>query len=321
MADIIIYGATPAGAQARAAHEAAGDRVLGFVDHDGSRVGTTFDGLTVVPSAALLDVAFDRVHIASADAAATLTFLLKLGVPLAKLEPASAAGQEPPDSRPTAIIYGAKLEALRTLAYVERDYRVLCFCDGDAAMHGKRLAGRFVIAPADLCVLKCDRVFLGVPGTYAALHDLLWHWNVPLEKMDVVPESVLCPQSAAASAGAQVRYIIFGAGASAEQLFKRLSQTADVVAFVDNSTAKHGTTFCGRTVYPPTSLETLVYDRIAIGSMFAAEIYQQLSALGIDSRSIEIPDPAAPVRAPAQASSRSSGRRGWWAFWRRSPAW
>jgi FlaA1/EpsC-like NDP-sugar epimerase len=301
MADVIVFGATSAGAQLKGS-VAPPDRVVCFVETDRSMVGTSFEGCPVVPPAALCSLAFDRVLIGAADAAGTLAFLLKLGVPLDKIgfpEAVAAAS----DARPTAVIYGSRLEAIRTLQHVERDYRVLCFCDPDASAQGKRVAGRLVIAPADLCVLRFDKVFVGVAETYKAVHDLLWYWKVPIEKMDAAPESVLFPPHAARSHG-RVRAVIFGAGASGERAFTHLRTTQAIVGFVDNSPSKQGTTFCGLPVHAPAALASLEYDRIVVGSMFAAEIMEQLASLGVDASKFVLLDPAVMSAAPPAAAMR-----------------
>lgn len=291
MADLVIYGATPAGARLLADRRAS-ERVLCFVDHDRQKAGTIFEGLNVVAPAALLDLTFDRLLVATTDVAGTLTFLIRLGIPIDKVEAADVR-QGPVDARPTAVIYGSRLEALRTFQHIANSYNVLCFCDPDPARLGKRMADRFVVAPADLCALSFDRVFLGVKETHDALHNLLWHWSVPLDRMDVVPESVLTPPERPSTSDRQ-RYVIFGAGSSGEAQYRRLSPIGEVIAFVDNSTAKHGTEFCGRPVVAPLALATLEYDQVVIGSMFAAEILNQLVALGVDTRRIVIPDAAVP---------------------------
>jgi hypothetical protein len=300
MADLIIFGATPSGAQLKASLP-AGDRVLCFADFDREKCGTTFEGCNVVQPAALVELTFDRLLIATTDPAGTLTFLLKLGIPLDKIDAGSRLPPASDDRRPAAVIYGSRLEALRTLQHVEPRYRVLCFCDADPAMQGRRVADRFVIAPADLCTLRFDRIFIGVPHTYEAVHALLWHWGVAIDRMDVAPESVLFPPAAARSSD-RPRTVIFGAGSSGEQTLRRVGGDCDVIGFIDNSPSKQGTSVCGLPVHAATALATLDYDRVIIGSMYVAEIMSQLATLGVDSRKIALPDQAivhAPARQPA----------------------
>lgn len=310
MADFVIFGANTAGAKKCDELSRAG-RVLCFTDFDRAKIGTTFHGWPVVHPASLLDLRFDRIALTLADAAGALSFLLRLGVALERIEtaPEGAACLEVADMRPSAIIFGARIAGLRTLRHVDARFRVLCFCDGDTGLQGRQLAGRLVVAPADLCVLRYDRIFIGTAETYRAVHDLLWYWNVPIEKMDVVPESILLPP-APPLAGGRPRYIIFGAGSSGERVFRHLSGTAEIVAFVDNNHARHGAEFCGRPVRAPDELATLEYDRIVIGSMYVAEILGQLTMLGVDTARIVMLDPE--IVLGHHSDAKGSG-----GFWRR----
>jgi hypothetical protein len=308
MADIVIFGATPAGAQLKASI-GDGDRVLCFADYDRAKAGTTFEDCHVVHPAALLELTFDRVMMATNDHASTLTFLLKLGIPLHQIEGLRRSGSAAAETRPAAVIYGSRMEALRTFQYVEKSHHVSCFCDPDAAMQGRQVAGRFVVAPGDLCVLRFDRIFIGVSETYKAVHDLLWHWNVPIEKMDVVPDSVLLPP-ALPHGSERPRCVIVGAGSSGERAFQQLRTTNDIVAFFDNNPAKHGTTFCGRPVHSLAALASFEFDRVVIGSMFAGEIMSQLTTLGVDSARIVLLDQMVALGARSATASRPP-------FWRR----
>lgn len=307
MADIVIFGADAAGAR-RCDELAVSDRVRCFADFDPAKAGTVFHGRPVIAAGSLRDVAFDRVVLTATDPGGTLAFLLRLGIELERIEPA-AHGKPPSaatDPRPVAVVYGARIHGLRTLQHVAAKYRVLCFCDPDPSLQGRTVAGRLVVAPADLRALRYERLFLGVAETYQALHELLWQHGVPLEKMDVVPESVLVPPEPTIR-GARARYVVFGAGSSGERVFRHLAAQGEVVGFVDNSRAKHGTEFCGRPVHAPEALAGLDYDRVVIGSMYTAEILGQLLELGIDAGRILVLDPGIVLGTAA-------GRRRWWSF-------
>ena len=186
------------------------------------------------------------------------------------------------------------------------DLRVVAFADNHPDRQGRTVVGRFVVSPADLRTLRYDRVFLGVAETYKDLHELLWQHGVPIEKMDVVPSRCCCRRSRR-SGGARPRYVVFGAGSSGERVFRYLTSSGEVVAFVDNSPAKHGTEFCGRPVHAPEALAGLDYDRVAIGSMYTAEILGQLIELGIETGRIVVLDSAI-ILGTAPATKR----RAWW---------
>lgn len=300
MPDVVIYGAGAAGATCRASLGPE-VRVLCFADHEPARIGHEFDGLQVVHPSSLLHFSFDRVLLAEKDRAAALTFLLKLGVPLDKIDGSTPPVAQDTTPRPVAVVYGTGIEALRTLQYIEPQYTVACFCDPNPAMHGRHVAGRFVLAPSDLTLVPYDTVFIGSVDTYRAVHELLWQLRIPLEKMDVIPEHLLI-RDAPAPPAARPRCVIFGAGASGQQVAQHLKSGHDIVAFVDNSPAKHGTTFCGRPVMPPAALSAIEHDRIVVASMFASEIFLQLSSMGFDNGNIVVVDPATIGSRPAPAA-------------------
>ena len=312
MADIVVFGADSAGAK-RCDELARTDRVICFADFDRAKVGTTFHGRPVVAAPSLLDLPFDRVALTTQDPAGTLSFLLRLGIPLARIEAVGGGATEAAggDPRPTAVIFGARIHGIRTMHHIKARFRVVCFCDSDPALQGRRIAGLFVVAPADLRTLSYDRIFLGVAETYKVLHELLWQWGVPIEKMDVVPESVLLPPEPAIR-GARPRYVVFGAGSSGERVFRHLAAQGEVVGFVDNSRAKHGTEFCGRPVHAPEALAGLDYDRVVIGSMYTAEILGQLMELGIDTGRIVVLDSAIVL-----GTALETMKRVWWRLFRR----
>jgi hypothetical protein len=299
--DYVIFGTTSFGEQLRASL-GPDDRALCFATDDRTKVATRFGGLNVVHPAWLLEISFDRVLVATDDRTAALTFLLRLGIPIEKIDAAVApSAPQHADPRPTAVIYGSGIEALRTLQHLKDSYRVLCFCDPNGGMHGKRVAGHWVLPPADLRVLAFDRIFIGVSDTYRAVHDLLWGWSVPIERMDVVPEHVLLKSSSIPTLD-HPRCVIFGAGSAGEQAFAHVPQGHEVIAFIDNNPARHGTEFCGRRVYGPETLRALEYDRLVIASAYSREILTQLSAMGLDRGEIQVWGQGAPPEQKPQAS-------------------
>ena len=284
----IIYGANRSGAELCSKLTATG-RVICYVDHDRDKIGREFDGLPVLAPGSLVDLEFERIALPQTDPGGALSFLLRLGIPLDKIIVAGNEGAVSEDSiQPRIVIFGCGMGALRTKEFLEPEHQILCFCESDPAWHGKRLARRFVISPADLPAISFDKIFLGVSDTHRALHELLWSWNVPIEKIDVAPEEVLVDRHESPASG-RLRYVIFGAGMAGERVFAQLKRDAEIIAFVDNSTDKVGTEKCGRPVISPDSLSSMDYDRVAIGSMYVASILEQLHSMGIATSRVWIP--------------------------------
>lgn len=85
-----------------------------------------------------------------------------------------------------------------------------------------------------------------------------------------------------------VRCVVFGAGSAGERLIDALPAGYEVVAFVDNSAAKHGTTLRGRPVLRPEQLSGLHPERVLIASMYADAIHQQLLDMGVAGATIAV---------------------------------
>ena len=284
----IIYGANRSGVELRSKLTKA-DRVVCYVDHDRDKIGREFDGLPVLAPSSLMDLEFERIALSQADPGGALSLLLRLGIPLDKILVPGIEGLVSKDSLlPRIVIFGCGMGALRTKEFLEPEHEILCFCESDSAWHGKQLARRFVISPADLSAISFDKIYLGVSDTHRALHELLWSWNVPIEKIDVAPEDVLSDRLESSGSG-RLRYVIFGAGMAGERVFAQLKHDADIIAFVDNSTEKVGTEKCGRPVVAPDTLPSMDYDRVAVGSMYVASILEQLHSMGIACSRVWIP--------------------------------
>lgn len=77
------------------------------------------------------------------------------------------------------------------------------------------------------------------------------------------------------------RVAIWGTGACARELLPLLSQTLEIVAFVDNCQARSGQLLEGSLIVAPASLTILGYDRLIIASEAVAAISADLASLGL----------------------------------------
>lgn len=84
--------------------------------------------------------------------------------------------------------------------------------------------------------------------------------------------------------------IVFGAGEAGRRALACLRREPawDVVAFTDNATQRHGTTFEGLPVIPPGSLRTAAVDRVVVASDSMQQILPQLRALGMNPSCIDV---------------------------------
>ncbi|MDQ7834305.1 MAG: class I SAM-dependent methyltransferase [Humidesulfovibrio sp.] len=87
------------------------------------------------------------------------------------------------------------------------------------------------------------------------------------------------------------RLLIWGTGGQAGMIMSQFPHaTHDVVAFVDNNSARQGSQFHGKPVISPEAAAALSpgadFDQIAIASAFFAEIRQQALSLGIPAERI-----------------------------------
>jgi len=99
----------------------------------------------------------------------------------------------------------------------------------------------------------------------------------------------------------QERVILFGAGHIARSYIMGLRNDVEIVAVADNDKNKHGTFICGHKVVPAEDIIHYSFDRIVItlndrlgqdttneGSRNVENIYEQLTALGIDGMKISL---------------------------------
>jgi hypothetical protein len=84
--------------------------------------------------------------------------------------------------------------------------------------------------------------------------------------------------------------IVFGAGEAGRRALACLRRDGgwDVLAFADNATDRHGTTFEDLPVVAPASLIELGAERVVVASQAAAQIVPQLRALGIRQDQIDL---------------------------------
>jgi hypothetical protein len=83
--------------------------------------------------------------------------------------------------------------------------------------------------------------------------------------------------------------LIFGAGTGAVRAHACLRHRCRVLAFVDNDPKKQGTRFLGRPVVQPDQLRGYASHKIYVASMYANEIYRQLTVgLAIDPARVVI---------------------------------
>lgn len=88
------------------------------------------------------------------------------------------------------------------------------------------------------------------------------------------------------------RVILFGAGKTARDIWRQISEKPDVytdeyLAFADNSPGLWGTDFCGRRVIAPAEIKSCPADLVVITSVYADAIKKQLTEeLGIEEKKI-----------------------------------
>lgn len=86
------------------------------------------------------------------------------------------------------------------------------------------------------------------------------------------------------------RLVLFGASKAGETYLQR-NPEANIIAFVDNDTKRHGTSIAGIPILPPEHLKTLDFETVVITSLWIDSIYNQLTLqLGIDTGKIKIPN-------------------------------
>lgn len=83
--------------------------------------------------------------------------------------------------------------------------------------------------------------------------------------------------------------IIFGASLSGKSALKIVAESYDVIAFVDNSLEKQGTTVSNIPVYAASKIPQLIFDKILIASEFFEKIQRQLiNDYGIEQDKINV---------------------------------
>lgn len=81
------------------------------------------------------------------------------------------------------------------------------------------------------------------------------------------------------------KVIIWGAGSYAMRLLgDGLIEDSNLVAFVDNDSKKHGSTFCGKIVGGADLLQGNEYTVLVCSALFSQEIVEQIDDLGIKRR-------------------------------------
>ncbi len=86
---------------------------------------------------------------------------------------------------------------------------------------------------------------------------------------------------AAAVAGGICRVVVWGTGQGARDFVAHLRPGVELVAFVDNNSARWGEFLDGTPVIAPATLGSLAFDRLTIASVYAAEIVAQLETLDL----------------------------------------
>lgn len=86
------------------------------------------------------------------------------------------------------------------------------------------------------------------------------------------------------------KIVLFGTGSSGEKAYNRMKNQYEILYFCDNNSEKWGSFFCGLEIVPPDSLKTINSVHVVIASMYAFEIAEQLSQLGIRNYSMFRPE-------------------------------
>lgn len=84
------------------------------------------------------------------------------------------------------------------------------------------------------------------------------------------------------------KIVIFGTGAAGRAIYRAIKDDFNVVAFIDNSTAKQGSKFDGVDICSVENLVNLDYDSVYLGGIWADEMEAQLRTLGIDESCITV---------------------------------
>ncbi|MBL0709298.1 MAG: LicD family protein [Sulfurimonas sp.] len=84
--------------------------------------------------------------------------------------------------------------------------------------------------------------------------------------------------------------IIFGAGEFGKDAYRfyQAQSNVNIIAYSDNNSDIHNTTFFDIQIIPPSEISNLNYDEVAIASSFDDEIYKQLLSINIDKNKINI---------------------------------
>lgn len=84
------------------------------------------------------------------------------------------------------------------------------------------------------------------------------------------------------------KIVIFGTGAAGRAIYRAIKDNFNVVAFIDNSTAKQGSKFDGVDICSVENLVNLDYDSVYLGGIWADDMEAQLRTLGIDESRITV---------------------------------
>lgn len=85
------------------------------------------------------------------------------------------------------------------------------------------------------------------------------------------------------------KVFIFGTGSGGYYFYNVIKNQKNVIGFLDNNNLKHGTIFCGKSIFNPSVISSLDFDKIIIASDYYREIFQQLTEeLGIPKQRISL---------------------------------
>ncbi len=83
------------------------------------------------------------------------------------------------------------------------------------------------------------------------------------------------------------KVICFGAGNTAKNLYKRIAEQYEVIAFADNQESKHGQFLMGKEIISPDKIKDYNYDYLIVTALTAiGGGFQQLIDLGVDKSKI-----------------------------------
>lgn len=86
------------------------------------------------------------------------------------------------------------------------------------------------------------------------------------------------------------RVMVFGAGEGGGRALSHLRGKAEVICILDNDPKKRGMTLDGVQICAPGRAAEPDVDQILIASVYSIEIFDQLLALGVDVRKIDVLD-------------------------------